>query len=208
MRLDIQQLFTAGYAVCKIDTTLADYLLTRLQSEVFHPHTGTYSGVQPPEIVSWSNDAAPAWVREFWHSFAESEYLATLPLYWSKFSFFKMSAHRYQVSQGLGWHHDFHEATTLNHILYLSEDPLWHPSYGGTLKVGKWSVDHNAWGDPNSVHELAEILTVHGRCVTILNNNPVFCHSVTPLTRAYSRFSLICRMGYSENRNAPFVECI
>jgi hypothetical protein len=200
MKLDADAFFNQGYVVNKINTTIADELLAFLKTEIFQDHSGVYVQNQPPSIVSWSyqENKTPPRINDFWKNLATSEFFDLFSVNYGDFSHLKMSAHRYSKNQTLLWHHDFHEALPINNILYLSDKEVTYDD-GAVLEIGRWRPDRNGWGQQKEVKKIASILPQHATLVTLFNMNPTIVHSVTPLQTNYARFSLICRMGYSEN---------
>jgi hypothetical protein len=197
MVLDLQTLFSKGYSVTKIDNV--DFLLNCVKKSTFDNHIGFYSNNAPPQVVNWSyKDEAPQEIKKFWTDLAGSSGFNLFRLNYGDFSYLKMSAHKYEKNHELLWHHDFHEACPINNILYLSDSEVNYCD-GSILRIGKWGIDRNGWGKSNDVEIIDEILPQHGTLVTLMNFNPIFCHSVTPFLKNYGRYSLICRMGYSEN---------
>lgn len=201
MMLDADSLFSRGYSVTQIDSEVADSLLAVLRNQTFNEHSGFYPDSVPPQVVSWSNQQtkAPSPISDFWRRLATSQFFHIFTLNFGDFSFFKMSAHRYELNQTLLWHHDFHEAVPVNNILYLSESKVISEEDGGCLQIGKWSIDRNGWGQQSDAVLQTTIVPRHGTLVTLFNMNPSICHAVTPLKAPYGRYSLICRMGYREN---------
>jgi len=118
---------------------------------------------------------------------------------YGRFSRFGMLAHKYEVGQGLGWHHDLSDSTWVNCILYLGEKEFPSNS-GGYLTVAGCSL--NKEGIPvmeKGVFRSRTISPSHGTIVFLDNRKPNLLHKVPVLEKPLERYTLSCQLGYIEN---------
>lgn len=201
---NIQEFYEHGVTSTVIQRTIADRLLEVVRQQRFLAE----SQKKPtnPLLPDWdtafssktSDNIVPDEFRDFWQHMAEHPYFSYHQLIWGDFSKLNVMAHKYVRGCELKPHQDVHEGMHITNILYLTGDKF-NLDDGGYLHCGKWRLDKNGWGEPETVRNTVKILPQHGTLVTICNMVPTFCHSVPTVNTDKERFSLICRMGYKEN---------
>ena len=202
-RFDIEAYFTKGYTTTQVEAEVCDYLLQCVKRENFREE----SRLKPmnPLLPPWDSyqkdtklNEPPSYVSEFWNRIAQHEYYTYFHLIYGEFSQRNMMIQKYVRGTKLDWHQDVHEGVHITNVLYLADEPL-AESEGGYLRLGKWNLDERYWGIEDSAVEVGRVAPAHGTLVSICNVIPTFCHSVAELVAEKTRYSMICRFGYTEN---------
>lgn len=144
----------------------------------------------------------PEVFQHFWNELVDTE-LHWFTSTYGRFSRFGMLAHKYEVGQGLGWHHDLSDSTWLNCILYLGVNGDYDVEDGGYLSIGRCRLDSE--GIPIIPSEKVcirlerVVRPLHGTIVFLDNRRANLLHRVPILKKEHERYTLSCQLGFIEN---------
>lgn len=178
------------------NVTLKDRLKKSWRGLV-HPNIWD-KGVNGPSAEATPFQSYPDEFQSFWSELASSQYYSYFTNIYGEFTQRFMLAHKYEIGQGLGWHHDLTDSTWFNNILFLGDDDFTEED-GGFLGIADCRIDIDGFPMEGTIRNLRNVAPKHGTLVTMNNMHPRLLHRVEPLSRPKNRYTLSCQFGYIEN---------